>query len=400
MDAIFTPDPQNGAGHGLITISPIQNIKQPFFCIVNTSDNLSLTPNGWQNSEFFIKPNTWIFENNELRMSIGQDIVNELDRLDRYKVLIRDETNNIGSTNLIIDDIIGSPMTGGYGLGAQAKEKTNIPPLEPITEDKKEKDPTILEDQPLPENNTVHIPNLEMSEEKKSKLPLIIGILLLIALLASLAWCFFMYKDEILSLFKDTPTQQIEKSNHKDNKEPNKNQESLPEDINKLPNNTNNIPQDKKNENANPTPTEKAPNTSPQENTNSTKTLTPMQSARELLRKTDTGEKSYDLATQLNNQGNTDQQAQDAIFLLLEDAAQKGIGDAMLGLGNYYDPTHSGAKGTISPDANEAYNWYNKAKNAGIINAENELNRLKTWTQNEAKKNNPLAKELLQKWNK
>ncbi|MDR3176419.1 MAG: hypothetical protein LBU06_07805, partial [Desulfovibrio sp.] len=55
----------------------------------------------------------------------------------------------------------------------------------------------------------------------------------------------------------------------------------------------------------------------------------------------------------------------DAAFLLAEDAAQKGLSEAMLIAGSFYDPVDVQPRGTIIIDPAEAMNWYVAAGAAG-----------------------------------
>lgn len=92
-----------------------------------------------------------------------------------------------------------------------------------------------------------------------------------------------------------------------------------------------------------------------------------------------TAEESYNLAERLWKE--TSDNARDAAFLLYEDAANKGMGAAMLMLGRYYDPVEDTPHGSIIKDAEQAFAWYEKALNAGETDAKNKIDTLRKWVE-------------------
>lgn len=88
----------------------------------------------------------------------------------------------------------------------------------------------------------------------------------------------------------------------------------------------------------------------------------------------------------------------DAVFLLLEYAADSGDMDAALEVGRFYDPTDDIPSGSIQKNASQAYDWYKDALFEGRKAAEAKLTRLKKWVEQHAAQGDKKAKELLKRW--
>ncbi len=399
MPASFIPDPHKGPGNGIIIVTPLQCTAAPTFALVNASDKRCLTPEGWQTGEVFLEPVAWDCENDMLRLAVGPEVVDNLDSLDMYKLHVKDATGVVTTYNLAVDDIIQSSMAGGHGVGMAAPVAAAVVAAPVVEEPQVEPEP---EPAPVPEPEPAPLPEVDMADNtpaKKSPLPLILGILLLCALLGGALWWYFtQYKDTTDT--EPTTTEETEKDTGKDDADKEKKEEA-PSDQNKAENDKpeNDKSEEAKQEDNKPEEAKPEGNTGTDNSAPATN-LSPMDSARELLRKNDAAQKSYDLAQNLKPQAEKDAKAQDAVFLLLEDAAQKGLSGAMTELGNFYDPSSTGAKGSISPDANEAYTWYTKAQESGDANVTASLERLQKWAEEEAKKGNAAAKDLLNSWKK
>jgi TPR repeat protein len=117
-----------------------------------------------------------------------------------------------------------------------------------------------------------------------------------------------------------------------------------------------------------------------------------LQRARELLRAGIAPEQAVELAKNMQTS-----EGADGAFLLLEDAAQKGNPEAMLGLARFYDPADDAPRGSILPDPAQARDWYNKARDRGQAGAEDKLKALRAWAEG-AKDTHPQAKSLLDGW--
>ncbi len=408
MPASFIPDPHKGPGNGIIIVTPLQCTSVPTFALINASDRNSLSPEGWQSAEVFLEPEAWDCENEVLRLAVGPNVVDHLDKLDMYKLHIKDATGTVTTYNLVIDDILQSSMAGGQGVGMAAPVAAAAVVAEPAPEPEPE---PIPEPEPMPEASPEPdpLPSVDMPPEepvKKSPLPIILGIVLLCALLGGALWWYFtQYKDTAAQ--DGTTTEETQKDDaDKAEDDAAQNDADAKNDTAKDDDVQDAAQEDATKEDAGKESDNDAANDAQgatedtQKTESSTTPLGPMESARELMRKNDAAEKSYNLAQSLKEQAANDVKAQDAIFLLLEDAAQKGMNEAMNGLGTYYDPSSTEAKGTITPDAREAYTWYTRAQQAGDAQAAASLERLRTWAEEAAQKGDASAKELLNIWKK
>ena len=88
----------------------------------------------------------------------------------------------------------------------------------------------------------------------------------------------------------------------------------------------------------------------------------------------------------------------DAVFLLLEYAADNGDMDAAVEVGRFYDPTDDIPSGSIRKNAAQAYGWYKDALFEGSQAAKEKLARLKKWVEQHAARGDVKAKELLKRW--
>ncbi len=390
MPAQFIADSTKGPGFGIITISDVHCTTAPTFALYRASDNQSLSTHGWQTAETYLHPDNWDCDSGALRMSVGHDVVNFLDPLETYRIFISIDGENLKPQTLSIENIEYTSMHGGQGLGniqptapiaaavvpppSNAPEPTDEPSLdsqimeEPIVES--------LQDDPVQTEPLTMDQDAQESQKQRSSTVsplLIIAIICLLAAVGAGIWWYLTQKDAL-------PTTQQEQSE-------NTQEAQTPEETK---------------------PTDEAPaqpKDAQEQNTKPTETTPPVQSsmekARELLRKNASGNESFTLAQSLQaateNTHENVEQKQDALFLLLEDAAQKGVAQAMLDLGAYYDPSDTKPKGSISPDAIEALTWYQKAHESGQQDAAAAIERLRTYAEDAAAKGDALAKEVLNK---
>ncbi|MDO5484630.1 MAG: sel1 repeat family protein, partial [Desulfovibrionaceae bacterium] len=119
--------------------------------------------------------------------------------------------------------------------------------------------------------------------------------------------------------------------------------------------------------------------------------------AREHLRGQADPALSLALAQPLRHSASSAEEA-DAAFLLLEDAAQKGNPEAMLLVGQFYDPTSTLPRGSIPVDMSQARHWYRQAGQKGQPGAAEALQALRARVQEEADKGNAEARLLLRQW--
>ncbi len=364
MPAKLIPDMHQGPGHGIIIVQPFECQSPPVYALYRSSDKLCLDKEGWQSSEVFLEPAAWDCHENVVRLAVNPSVINNLDKLDTYKIIIKDGENEQSFT-LLIEDMIQSTMDGGFGVGLAAapvaqeivrntvEESAPLVPPAPVVEE-----PPV---QPEPEAPKPQVDSLSLDaqsgEEKKKGSKLIPLLLLFLLLLAASVGAFLWY------LHKQTEDPQkspIEQATEKD-KNSNTAKDKAKDDDSKV-------------------------------------TLVPIDAARALLRKNASGEESHALAQQLEKQGKDEAATQDAIFLLIEDAAQKGLPSAMMQLGSFYDPSLRKMYGSVPVDIEQAYTWYTKALQDGESKAKASLDSLRTWAQNAAKNGDSSAQNLLEKW--
>ena len=88
----------------------------------------------------------------------------------------------------------------------------------------------------------------------------------------------------------------------------------------------------------------------------------------------------------------------DAVFLLLEYAADAGHAEAALEVARYFDPTDTGDSGSIIKDPAAAYDWYRVAQDGGVAQAQNHLSQLRRWVEEKAAQGSPEMRDLLKRW--
>ncbi|MDR1396302.1 MAG: hypothetical protein LBJ14_00990 [Desulfarculales bacterium] len=111
----------------------------------------------------------------------------------------------------------------------------------------------------------------------------------------------------------------------------------------------------------------------------------PLQQAyQHLTRENPDPEAGLQLALTLRQEDSPD--AYDAAFLLFEDAAHKNNAQAMIFMGEYYDPLDDQPNGSIIKDSEQAFAWYGRALQAGEKNAETKLDALRKWMDENEKK--------------
>jgi TPR repeat protein len=87
--------------------------------------------------------------------------------------------------------------------------------------------------------------------------------------------------------------------------------------------------------------------------------------------------------------------------LLYRFAARNGHGRSAFQLGVMYDPlSHDPTASFLpQPDAFQAYRWYAQAREAGVTEAEGRLGALREWAEEEARRGNAQAEQLMLQWN-
>lgn len=346
MRATITADPSRGPGYGIIEIHDAGNVSAPAFVLRRGSDGKTLSSGGWQESETALTPDAWDNDGGSLRLAVGPAVVDEMDNLDAYRISL----TGAGACVLVVQNLVYSHISGGQGVGVYA------PPTGPL-QAVPETEPTVEEPEPEPEESpepapvpepVVTEPPLRMAREpgegKSGKGGLLVGLALLVLVAGVAVWWFMLRTPE---------------------KPP-------------LPS----------------APTAAQNQTAPAASANQS----PLAAAREQLRGEARPEMSLALAKPMRKAGAGAEES-DAAFLLLEDAAQKGNAEAMLLVGQFYDPVSSLPRGSIPVDMGQAKHWYEQAGQKGQAEAAEALDALRAHARAEADKGNIEARNLLQNWN-
>ncbi len=400
MPAKFIPDMNQGPGHGIIIAQPIICQTDPSFVLYRSSDKLCLSPNGWQSAEVFLQPKAWDCHEHIVRLAVDESVVNHLDKLNTYRLIIKDDFVKESFT-LVIEDIIHNGMDGGFGLGVapnetqeivrkvEEKEISNPVPAQPAPVPVPEPEPqsTLEEKKEEPKPAPVIMDDLSLNSQKKEEeeeeesssgtlLKVLFSILVLLLIAAGIFWWYLHQQTA------DPKNIGGEQNLHQPKAIPDK-----PKPSSEVPK-----PDDSKTKDSN-----KPQSTNKPENSQSESQI-PINAARALLRKNASAEESQELARSFEKSSKKDASTQDAIFLLYEDAAQKGLAPSMTKLGSIYDPSIQELYGSLPADLTQAHAWYKKALQTGDEKAQEKLDALKKWTENAAKEGNRDALFLLNNW--
>lgn len=353
MRATIKSDPGRGPGYGIIEIHEASAVDRPTFLLRRASDGKLLSASGWQESESPLYPDAWDNDSSVLRLAVGPAIVDELDHLDAYRISLQGQ----GQCMLAMENLLYSNMSGGQGMGAMAPSAVTPPQPDPVPA-------PAPEPEPEPVAAPVAAPPQPVAEPpasttgKRSPLLMILLLIVLVAAAGAAVWWFVLRgpaPSPLPPVGNSAPAQQ-----------------PLP------PNDEAQPPKPS----ATPAPQQKQP---------------PLRMAREHLRGQADPDLSLALARPLRN-NNAGSEESDAAFLLLEDASQKGNAEAMLLVGQYYDPTNSLPKGSIPSDMAQARYWYEQARQKGQPQAAAALHALRAHVHTEAEKGNAEARLLLRQW--
>lgn len=344
MRATLTADPKRGPGYGLIEVRGAGHMPDPVF-VIYRSDGKSLSGGGWQESESALRPDAWENEGGNLRLAVGPAVVNEMDNLESYRISLPGP----GICPLLVQNLVYSHIGGGQGVGSHVPlpdpspvQPQAAPEPGPEPEPEPSPDPGPVETPPAQLEEPLQLPS-ESRAKKQGKTGLLAALLLLLLLAGGALWWFVLRAPDA------TP----------------------------LP----------------PAP----PQSSEGAARNPPSGASALALAREQLRGEARPEVSLALAKPLRKASATAEEG-DAAFLLLEDAAQKGNAEAMLLVGQFYDPVSALPRGSIPVDMSQAKRWYDEALAKGQAEASAALDNLRAHAQAAADKGDAEARSLLQTW--
>lgn len=351
MRAIITPDPQRGAGHARILLQDCPALAGNAFTLRRGSDMKYLAASGWQESEYSLAPDAVDNVGGRVLLLVGPAVVDQLDALSAYQLGVDGRRYGVEIQQLIYSREHGSggamPDMPPAAVSATAPEPGPTPPPAPQPAPEPEPQPA-----PQPEPGPRELPLQEAPARPKNRLPLVLALLLLLLIVAGgAAWYFLIHQRPPVPPVPAAPAQA----------------ESAPA--------------------APAAPAPAAPSSAP----------TALETARKHLRGPADPAASLALAKPLRTPEAGPEES-DAAFLLLEDAAQKGNAEAMWLVGQFYDPATTLPRGSIPADMSLARQWYEKARAAGVAQAEAALKALRAHVEAEASKGDMEAQMLLQNW--
>lgn len=365
---------------------------QPSFTILSSQGYLS--PDGWQESSTPLVPEAWDNDSGCLRLAVGAAVVDQLDPLETYRLGLNDQV-----CALQVGELLFSHMGGGQGMGSRpapveetAQEEKAAPPAE---EEQPAEEPTPPEptpeeapkEAPAPEAPQAPVEQLTMTPDakpektaaplemepaapRKSRLPLILLLVLLIAG-GALAYRYLAPAGEENAT---APLPELPKPDNPAAPAPAQ-------------------PAEKPQAKAPTTP----PATQPAREEASASGTQALSEARDLLRRNAPPEETLAAGKALRTP-DADARQSDAAFLLLEDAAQKGNAEAMFLVGRFYDPASELPRGSIPPDLSQARNWYESARDKGHAESAQALSALRAYAEQKARQGDEEARLLLQNW--
>lgn len=354
MNALYVNDTAKGAGHGFLRIAgaPLfASLPGLSFSIKRTSDQKSLGPGGWQHAHSALTPDAASPIADDLALAVGPGVVDNLDPRESYRLTLRSPDGASAVCSLQAPEVAYSPLAGGHGVAeAPAPEPAPSPDPPPTAAPDLAPDPAPEPDPPADGPSGVLPPLPDAApQQRRSPLP-VIALLLVLAATAFAFW-------------RNTGTGDATKA---DKGEAARQEEAAPA------------------ENA-PQPGTDAP-------------PPPLARARaHLARQSGPADPAASLA--LARELGKEAGGADAVFLLLEDAAQQGDSGAMLLVGGFYDPADAAPSGSIIKDPEQAFAWYAKAQAKGQPEAAARLEALRAWAESEAAKGADGARPLLRRFN-
>ena len=347
MKAVYENDTVRGAGYGLFRLEDTGAAAEGAqYGLVRSGDYKSLHPGGWEDTEYRLTPDVAKVEGSAVCLSVGPDVVNRLDALTTYRLLFYPATGPAQKAVLELGAIVYAPTAGAANVAGAARQEA-APAPEPVPAPRQEAAPEPpLDMTPSPVGASAPILPPPMRREAPHWLVALVVIALLVG-------AGFFVKKKFFSPDKpviETPALPAEPG------EP-----AAPE------------PQTQTGESPRPS------------------ALSPLDQARGFLRGNGSGDEAFSLGNTLAE----DAEGRDAAFLLMEYAAEKGQGDAMISLAGFYDPSRDIKRGSIVPDAEQAWTWYGKAEQAGKAEGKERRAALKAWLEDEASKGSAEARDAL-----
>lgn len=405
MKASFENDPVRGPGYGFIRLSELDIPETaPLFSLRRSGDQLCMAVSDWQEAEERLKPDSFHFENGALLLSVSPLVVDRLDPLQIYRLTLFGGAES-QRCSLELHHVCYSPLAPGCSVA-------EVPPA-PVVPTAQVAPVTPEAPAPLPEPKTPEAP-LDMSAAESSGQRnasfgpwlIVAGLLVCLAIGGGVWW----YMDSR----RATQTELLEKAEQdkvtaeKDAAEKAATEKSAMEkaEVEKAAADkqaVEKLAQEKvataEKEAAEKAATEKeTAEKLAQAETEKVAARSAKEQVRDFLRGSGTPADALALSKQLPTASVDDQ---DALFLLMEAAADGGNAEAMLTVARFYNPADASPSGTIIKDAEQAFIWFGKAKATPETSAEaaKGLASLREWLQARVA-TDPAAKTLLDRMEK
>lgn len=385
----YQNDAKRGQGYGIFTLQDWGNKDDPNgakYSLQRSMDRNYLHPQGWDDSEYRLSPDSIQNKDGILRLLIGPEVIVNLSNTDTYRFFLYLNSEILKAT-IIIPEIIYPQESCEQSIFARDSHQTVLPP--PSTPESETVQDSTHESEPEPTSKLQDEPELTFTSPQSvpeeahfnhaSKVFLILGILLLLFGL----WTFFFLKkdsDEKALM----PQQEKIQVNIPQTATPHPEKSKPASEVKATPN-----PQVE-------TKTEATPNV---------QVLTPLSTpaapstqldmVRTFLRRNGDSAKALQMGKELFNKAGSDNQTIDASFLLFSTAAEGGQPEAMLKLGEFYDPLDSASKGSIHTNLSQAWFWYSKAEVAGQAESKERKKNLRSYIEKRAAAGDPKASDLL-----
>ena len=342
--------------------------------IRNPSTGACLGSSGWQPSDTRLTPAAIRNAGDDLLLPLGPACINNLELQAIYKLSL------FGGADVLEGALIVSELA--YSRDASLLSPVAAPPLELVPTPAPAPEPIV--EAPLPEEAPVQeepesLPDLPTAPARKSSLPLILGILLVLVLLGGGAF-WYLHRDAgpadaVLpgtnSTAPATEASPAPSAAPSTTPAPAASPETSASDPKSGPQSASPEAQPPAVSPETPAPGAVQQPGSPSAAPAATSGLG---RAREALRNKVAPAEAFALAREL--MALSDAQAQDGAFLLLDAVESSGNAEAALLLGDFYAPGMP-SRGTIAKDPEMARRYYQKALDAGSSEAKQRLDQLR-----------------------
>ncbi|MEG2139159.1 MAG: hypothetical protein RRY20_00025 [Bilophila sp.] len=410
MNALYLNDTTRGEGYGLFRLTDCAYTAESAitFSLQRSGDRRYLGRTGWQDAEEQLVPESVTATADAVELALLPAVVDQLETQETYRLSVCADGMPPAHCTLAPSEIIYARVASGGAVAAPVAPAPTPPPLPPVAPVEPAPVPPLLEPTPpLTMQSTTPPP-------ATSHLGLILGVLVVLALLAA-GGGWYLLRDK-------TPPPTEQQATPEATPAP-----ATPE---ATPPPAEVKPEPSVAPTATPPPAETKPEpvaapaaTPPAEPAPAAPVTPPAAPAtpaapvvapppvapvaskvqvRTFMQSKGTPQQALALARTLPKVTSEDQ---DAVFLLMEMAAEGGIAEAMLETARYYNPADTTPSGSIVKDAEQAFIWYTEAAAKARTSTAPEtvpavadgLASLRDWLKTQAETGSAEAANLLKK---